>query len=656
MNNLIRRFVAIRYPDFSERHIFTSKLRLIVFVGFWLLVVLFYPDLLWVKPPIMLWISLTFMATTILYHFILSNRQPYLLFYFEQIADLTAHTLLIYITGGADSHLYLLYILYAIAGGLFYNWQVACLISINAFIIYSGFILADQLGWVPPFPIELRGIQWIGPEGYAWLKNWTLLLVFLPFVIYGNGLASYFTKRRERALDARNRELLVLNRLSSSIRSVIKLQRVVDEILDNLTKAYGFAASFGLLVDNENDKLRLIAEQGEMTEAVSRQLGFPLSSIFLPLNDTTNPVYQAMKEERPLVWPDMSQVVVGCVPPVKPELIQAIQADLGFRTLIAVPMLAERRLVGALVGLSTKEDLTDEDVNAFMRYADQSALVLDNARLIETLRTKNIELERVSRVKSEFLATMSHELRTPLTAIIGFSELLMEEVLGNLNQDQRESLLEVLSNAENLLQLINGLLDLAKIEAGKMEVNLGPTSLVDIVERVQRSVSPLIKKKGLVLEIQVPAEIPSVFADERKIQQTLLNLVSNAIKFTKEGGKIEIGVRYYPSAEGIEGWPGIAAKDFAQGAFELYVSDTGIGIEEKDLEMIFESFRQVDSSSTRNYQGTGLGLALSQQFVEMHHGLIRAESDYGKGSTFKILLPKGQFEGGRQPKKAFVNK
>src|SRR5262249_37330857 len=157
----------------------------------------------------------------------------------------------------------------------------------------------------------------------------------------------------------------------------------------------------------------------------------------------------------------------------------------------------------------------------------------DNAMLIAELKRKNIELERVSRVKSEFLATMSHELRTPLTAIIGFSELLLEDVMGQSNPEQKESLREVLVNGENLLQMINGLLDLAKIESGKMELTLGPVDMAELLERVHRMIASLLQKKNHRYETKVLTKpFPVVYADEKKVQQILLNLLSNAVKFT----------------------------------------------------------------------------------------------------------------------------
>ncbi|MBL7685704.1 MAG: HAMP domain-containing histidine kinase, partial [Deltaproteobacteria bacterium] len=240
----------------------------------------------------------------------------------------------------------------------------------------------------------------------------------------------------------------------------------------------------------------------------------------------------------------------------------------------------------------------------------------------------------------EFLAIMSHELRTPLTAVIGFSELLLEEVVGEINAEQKEYLREVVSNSDHLLSLINSILDLSKIESGKMELNLESFDLSETVRELKGSVLPLLKKKGLQFEVDIPNQIPLIEADERKVRQILLNLISNAIKFTSEGGSIVLQIRYSSNSKGLWIYPKIKdVEAFESGYFKITVEDTGIGIAEKDLDSIFDPFNQVDSSYTRKYQGTGLGLALTKQFIEMHHGVIWVDSEYEKGSRFTFVIP-----------------
>jgi PAS domain S-box-containing protein len=234
-----------------------------------------------------------------------------------------------------------------------------------------------------------------------------------------------------------------------------------------------------------------------------------------------------------------------------------------------------------------------------------------------------------NRAKSDFLAKMSHELRTPLNSIIGFSEILEAESGGPLTDKQRRFVANVLTSGRSLLQLINDILDLSKVEAGRMELILAPFNPGDALSQTQELVAPLADKKGLSLELSVPSALPPVQADQTRIEQILYNLLSNAIKFTPEGGQVRVTARL------------LRDPSFGSGPdeLEIAVSDTGIGIAPKDLERIFQEFEQVGSDSRQNSQGTGLGLALSRKLVELHGGRLTVESAPGRGSTFRFSLP-----------------
>jgi signal transduction histidine kinase len=390
----------------------------------------------------------------------------------------------------------------------------------------------------------------------------------------------------------------------------------------------GYPAAFLLYQDAAAERIRIfLLDKSPIVEELKKILPFDPSEIYLPLDDETNQVYQAMSRKKLIIRNELSEVLKGTVPAIPSEQAEAIQNRFGFHKFVAAPLVAEGKVLGALIGVSREKWIEPDAIRAFEGFVDQAALTLDNAMLIAELKRKNIELERVSRVKSEFLATMSHELRTPLTAIIGFSELLLEDVMGSSNSEQKESLREVLVNGENLLQMINGLLDLAKIESGKMELTLGPVDMVELLERVQRMIASLLQKKSQHYETLVLTRpFPVVYADEKKIQQVLLNLLSNAIKFTPNGGRIVVSMIYQQESE-------------EEGRVQVEVSDTGIGIQAKDLPTIFESFQQVDSSFTREYQGTGLGLALVKQFIDLHRGKIWVESEVGRGSRFIFSIP-----------------
>jgi len=254
--------------------------------------------------------------------------------------------------------------------------------------------------------------------------------------------------------------------------------------------------------------------------------------------------------------------------------------------------------------------------------ADELGALAGNLnRMSEELGRLYAQLETTSRHKSEFLANMSHELRTPLNAIIGFSEVLLERMFGELNPKQDEYLQDIMTSGRHLLSLINDILDLSKIEAGRMELELTKFDLPAAMENALTLVRGRAEAHAIALTQDVDQRLGEFVADERKLKQVLVNLLSNAVKFTPEGGRVE--VRAAP----------------ADGAVEISVSDTGVGIAPEDQEAIFEEFRQAGSDYTRKREGTGLGLALARKFVELHGGRIWVKSEVGKGSTFTFTLP-----------------
>ncbi len=244
----------------------------------------------------------------------------------------------------------------------------------------------------------------------------------------------------------------------------------------------------------------------------------------------------------------------------------------------------------------------------------------ENADLVTELRDNNFQLERANRLKSEFLANVSHELRTPMNAIIGYSKLMLDGLDGELNQQQEADLQRVTTAADNLLGLINGLLDLSKIEAGRMEISVEEVDVRSLAEEVLGLVRPQADAKSLEVASDVGPAVAPVLADRARIRQVLVNLLSNAVKFT-ETGRVTI------SATNGEGWVTVS------------VSDTGIGISAEAQAYIFDEFRQADSSTTRRYGGTGLGLAISKRLVALHGGRIWVQSAPGGGSVFSFTLP-----------------
>lgn len=255
----------------------------------------------------------------------------------------------------------------------------------------------------------------------------------------------------------------------------------------------------------------------------------------------------------------------------------------------------------------------------------------------QKLRQSFEKLQALDKMKSNFLAMISHELRTPLTSVIGYSEMMIEGMAGDINEEQREYLETIKDKGESLLTLIGSLLDMSKMEAGAMQMNLQVFDTASVVEQARTSIVPQASKKRIQLEVDVPPDLPEYRADPDRLRQSLVNLMGNAVKFTPENGRIDVVVRAWsgilPSEAG--GRFGPPERDFVR----FDVKDTGIGIPPDKLETIFNSFYQVDNTITREYGGTGLGLSIVKRFMQAHGGDVEVNSEPGTGSTFSLLIP-----------------
>jgi signal transduction histidine kinase len=401
-------------------------------------------------------------------------------------------------------------------------------------------------------------------------------------------------------------ELKALGEVSQVVSSTLDLETVLSSIVRHAVRLsqadagtiYGFDAADAVFVPRTN-----YGVSSEFIEALRQSR--------LRVGDKTV-IGQAAIRRAPDQIPDLANV---------PDYPLHRVREAGFRAVLAVPLLREDRIVGGLV-VRRKEAgaFSAPIVNLLQTFATQSVLAIENARLFREIEEKGRQLESASKHKSQFLANMSHELRTPLNAILGYTELILDNIYGEVGEKVREVLGRLEKSGRHLLALINDVLDLSKIEAGQLTLAVSEYSMSDVVQTVATAVEALAAEKHLALKVTVAPELPLGRGDERRIGQVLLNLVGNAIKFTEVGE-----VRVEASA--------------ADGAFRVAVADTGPGIAPEDQAKIFQEFQQVDSSSTRKKGGTGLGLSIAKRIVEMHGGRIWVESSPGKGSTFWFTLP-----------------
>jgi len=411
---------------------------------------------------------------------------------------------------------------------------------------------------------------------------------------------------RTRELARSVEELQALGEVGQAVSSTLDLQTVLATIVAHAVELSETESGAIYEFDEAKEQFELRA-----THRMSEELIKAIRKAPVHLGETA------------LGWAGIKREAVQ-IPDIREEanypLRQIIERD-RLRALLAVPMLREDRLIGGLVvRRRAPGQFSKETVDLLQNFAIQSALAIQNARLFREIEKKGQELEIASKHKSEFLANMSHELRTPLNAILGYTELILDKIYGNVPEQIQEVLERVEQNGRHLLSLINDVLDLSKIEAGHLTLSLNDYSMKEVVQTVVTAVESLAAEKNLELKVRVSPEVDYGKGDEQRISQVLMNLVGNAIKFTEEGQvKVEA----------------TASKD----NFVVSVSDTGPGLSEADQQMIFEEFHQVDGSSTRKKGGTGLGLAIAKRIVEMHGGHIWVDSTLGKGSTFSFALP-----------------
>jgi signal transduction histidine kinase len=526
------------------------------------------------------------------------------------IVDLVLVTAAIVFSGGALS-----------AVAVFYVWPI---------VLATVFLPA----WAPYAAAAAAGAAYVGIwelQRLGWLRasavvadiearpNWMLITVclhvaaFLLIALLAGRLAAALVRTTVQLSTAKadtDEQLQLMQTTNEQLRMMSETSRIflrhqdvdilMPEALTQIMGVSGINAGFALVLNHNSGELDDKAEQGPLDAAFVRTMKE------LGIADVARAGAQLHEE--------VSDPRVG-------RLLKAAQR-LGFHGFLAAPLEAKHELLGVICLLYRQNQVVPAATVATVRaLSDQVALVVRNIQYNEELARKNRELTHLDELKSDFMATMSHELRTPLTSIIGYSDMLLSGMTGELNEKQGLFVESILKGGEALLNLINDILDLTKIEAGRLELNQESVDLRAALLGVLPVVKPRAQNKRIRISTFLPTDLPLVSADPAKFNQILLNLLTNGIKYTHDNGSVSVEART------------------ADNMVEIWVNDTGIGMAREDQDKVFQRFTQIDSSATRTQGGTGLGLAIVKELVELHGGTIRVQSKLAKGSSFIFTMP-----------------
>jgi signal transduction histidine kinase len=413
---------------------------------------------------------------------------------------------------------------------------------------------------------------------------------------------------RTRELAQSVGELRALGEVTQAVNSTVDLETVLTTIVAKATQLSRTEAGAIYVLDEANQEFRLRATYGLDDTIVAE-----LRDSRIRIGETA--ISEAAERRMPIQLPDIQ---------IDPSATLDVIVRAGFRALLFLPLLGADRIVGALVvRRKAPGEFPKHTVELLQTFAAQSVLAIQNANLFTEVEDKSSQLELASERKSQFLASMSHELRTPLNAIIGLTEMMVTNAARFGTEKALEPLRRVNAAGTHLLSLINEVLDLSKIEAGKLELNPEPVNLARLIDEVIGTAGQLAEKNQNRLIVEAQESVGALNADSMRLKQILLNLLSNACKFTKEG---EVALRVRKVADGRD-W------------VELAVADTGIGLTAEQQAKLFQDFTQADSLTARRYGGTGLGLALSHKLARMMGGDVTVQSEPGKGSVFTVRLP-----------------
>ena len=500
-------------------------------------------------------------------------------------------------------------------------------------------------GAMPQFEKSLQG-----QEGYAEniyqattsdVRRWLITRTAPVFDAAGKvrgGVATiediHERKLAEEEVRRRAQHLMLLNDITRAAIESRDLHAMLQTLADRLGELLAADGCYVTLWDEAQQRTAPAAAFGDFRETFPRLLPEPGESTMTE---------SVLRAGHALVAEDVFNT---------PYLSARIAAQFSARSLLGLPLIVgEQKLGAALIEFNQPHHFTADEIARGEQAAGQIALAIAKAQLFAQVQSYAGELEQrvvartaelqvamekaqsADRLKSAFLATMSHELRTPLNSIIGFTGILLQGLAGTLNAEQTKQMTMVRDSAQHLLALINDVLDLSKIEAGQFEIRREPFELRALLERVSRTLAPLAEKKGLAFTVHLAPEIPTLVSDRRRVEQVLINLINNAIKFTEHGEVVlEVGSASPTSTLRVQ------PPRFASNLY-FSVRDTGIGIAAADLDALFQPFRQIDTGLARRHEGTGLGLAICKRLAELLGGTIGVESELGVGSTFTFVLP-----------------
>jgi signal transduction histidine kinase len=533
--------------------------------------------------------------------------------------DLPALLAFLFLGGGTSSAALLLLLWPPAAAALLLGPKEGLLMAALVALLLGGLhLLEQQWQYAPDFLVEADISLTSGWPRVA-AAMLIVMLATVLFIMLSSAAVQARAAQAER-LAAAEEGLRRTEARAARLTALEEMNRVIQRIQDLDLLLPRALARMASILEAEAAFIALQGDEGARSPAPDRQ-------VVARLNLAEETARELLLEAEN-AHPDLPTTpALGELPREISSRNPFIRA--GFSGYIVAPLRSGDEFLGLAV-LAAGRRFDASDPLLLGGLSAQLAIAIKNVRFTEELRRANEELLHLDHMKSDFLATMSHELRTPLTSIIGYSDMLLSGMLGAPTEQQENLLRRILSNSETLLSLINDILDLTKIEAGKLELALEPVEFRHALDRALGLVETRAAERRIKLGTVLPPDLPLLLADPSKLEQILLNLLTNSIKFTEELGSVTVEARPAPA-----------------GMIEIRVTDTGVGISSEDFERIFERFTQLDNTSTRNEGGTGLGLSITKDLIELHGGAIAVHSQPGKGTTFTFTIPRAVEPAGR---------